>query len=170
MPAERFSIRVSKDYFLFCCAHFITYDGDECERLHGHNYRVAVEVEGPLDPNRYVFDFVAIKRRTQSIVDELDHHMLLATENPRLPVSDGGDNFVVRFDRKTWSFPKEDCVLLPIGNTTAELLAQWFAGRLSDELSRQYAFAPTRLRVEVEEATGQSAAFEIRAEIHGTGE
>ena len=60
MPAERFSIRVSKDYFLFCCAHFITYEGDDCERLHGHNYRVAVELDGPLDGNHYVFDFIAL--------------------------------------------------------------------------------------------------------------
>jgi len=161
MPAERFSIRVSKDYFLFCCAHFITYEGDDCERLHGHNYRVAVEVEGPLDGNGYVFDFIALKRRTQSIVDELDHHMLVATRNPLLPATENGSNIVVRFGEKMWSFPKEDCVLLPIENTTAELIAKWFAGRLTAELQRQHGFAPSRLRIEVEEATGQAAAYEI---------
>jgi 6-pyruvoyltetrahydropterin/6-carboxytetrahydropterin synthase len=42
MPAERYTVRVSKDYLVFCAGHFITYDGDHCERLHGHNYRVAV--------------------------------------------------------------------------------------------------------------------------------
>ena len=161
MPAERYSIRVSKDYFLFCCAHFITYNGDDCERLHGHNYRVAVEVEGPLDPNHYVFDFVALKRRTQSIVDELDHHMLLAMENPLLPVTDVGVNYVVKFGAKTWSFPKEDCAALPIANTTTELLAKWFAGRLSAELEKQYGYTPEVMRVEVEEATGQSATYAI---------
>lgn len=161
MPAERFSIRVSKDYFLFCCAHFITYNGDDCERLHGHNYRVAVEVGGPLDPNQYVFDFVALKRRTQSIVDELDHHMLLAMENPLLPVVEQGDNLVVKFGTKMWSFPKEDCVRLPIANTTTELLAKWFAGRLTTELEKQYGYTPEVMRVEVEEATGQSATYAI---------
>ena len=161
MPAERFSIRVSKDYFLFCCAHFITYNGDDCERLHGHNYRVAVEVEGPLDANHYIFDFVALKRRTQSIVDELDHHMLLAMENPLLPVTDAGDNYTVKFGPKTWSFPKEDCAALPIANTTTELLAKWFAGRLATELEKQYGYTPEVMRVEVEEATGQSATFAI---------
>ena len=161
MPAERFSIRVSKDYFLFCSAHFITYNGDDCERLHGHNYRVAVEVEGPLDANHYIFDFVALKRRTQSIVDELDHHMLLAMENPLLPVTDAGDNYTVKFGPKTWSFPKEDCIALPIANTTTELLAKWFAGRLAAELEKQYGYSPEVMRVEVEEATGQSATFAI---------
>ncbi len=161
MPAERYSIRVSKDYFLFCCAHFITYNGDDCERLHGHNYRVAVEVEGPLDANSYVFDFVALKRRTQSIVDELDHHMLLAMENPLLPVTEAGDNYIVTFGAKTWNFPKEDCAALPIANTTTELLAKWFAGRLVLELEKQYGYTPEVMRVEVEEATGQSATFAI---------
>ena len=161
MPAERYSLRVSKDYFLFCCAHFITYNGDDCERLHGHNYRVAVEIEGPLDANDYIFDFVALKRRTQSIVDELDHHMLLAMENPLLPVTDAGVNYVVKFGAKMWSFPKEDCVALPIANTTTELLAKWFAVRLSVELEKQYGYRPEAMRVEVEEATGQSATFAI---------
>ncbi len=161
MP-ENYTVRVSKDYFLFCCAHFITYNGDDCERLHGHNYRVAVEVEGPLDPNHYVFDFVALKRRTQSIVDELDHHMLIATENPLLPATVQGENVVVRFGAKTWSFPKEDCVMLPIANTTAELLAKWFAGRLVEVLKEQHGYTPGSLRVEVEEATGQSARYTSR--------
>jgi len=27
------------------------YEGDKCERLHGHNYRAAIEGEGVLDEN-----------------------------------------------------------------------------------------------------------------------
>ena len=51
--------RVTKDYLVFCSGHFITYSGDQCERIHGHNYRTAVEVEDDLDVNHYVFDFIA---------------------------------------------------------------------------------------------------------------
>src|SRR5207248_3689453 len=83
MTPERYKVRVTKDHLVFCCGHFISYEGSLCERLHGHNYRAAVEVEGPLDPaNYYLFDFVALKHRTKALTDELDHHMLLATENP----------------------------------------------------------------------------------------
>ncbi len=160
MPAERFSVRVSKDYLIFCCGHFITYDGSECERLHGHNYRVAVGVDGLLDSNHYVFDFVALKNRTREIVDELDHHMLLANANPQLPVEDAGQNWVVRYKEKMWSFPKEDCVVLPIANTTAELLAKWLAGRLVEVLHAKHGFVPDVLRVEVEENIGQAAIYE----------
>ncbi|MCU0705215.1 MAG: 6-carboxytetrahydropterin synthase [Fimbriiglobus sp.] len=162
MPADRYHIRVTKDYLVFCCGHFITYDGDDCERLHGHNYRVAVEVDGLLDRNHYVFDFIALKHRTREIVDELDHHMLLATKNPLLPIEDAGSNWVVRYKEKFWSFPKEDCILLPIENTTTELLAKWMAGRLVEVLHAKYQFVPEVMRVEVEENVGQVAVYEWR--------
>jgi len=158
MPAESYSVRVTKDYLIFCCAHFITYDGRECERLHGHNYRVAVEVDGPLDENYYVFDFIALKNLARKIVDELDHHMLIALENPRLPVEVHGEQVRVTFGAKHWTFPKEDCVLLPIANTTAELLARWIAGRLRDELASRG--VPETIRVEVEESIGQTAKYQ----------
>ncbi len=162
MPAERFTVRVAKDYLVFCCGHFITYAGNECERLHGHNYRAAVQVEGLLDRNHYVFDFIALKHSTRDLVDELDHFMLLAANNPQLPVEDAGTNWVVRFGEKFWSFPKEDCVVLPIANTTAELIAKWLAGRLVEVLHAKHQFVPDVLRVEVEENVGQAAIYEWR--------
>ena len=56
-----YKIVVEKDYLVFACGHFITYS-DSCETLHGHNYRARVELEGELDENGYVWDFVSIKR------------------------------------------------------------------------------------------------------------
>lgn len=164
MPAERFSVRVTKDYLVFCCGHFITYDKTECERLHGHNYRAAVRIDGPLDENWYVFDFVALKNRAKIVVDELDHHMLLATENPQIRVEVVGEKVAVRFAGKEWTFPREDCVLLPIQNTTAELLARWIARRLLDDLKTHYGLTPGVLRVEVEETVGQAATYEWRGD------
>jgi 6-pyruvoyltetrahydropterin/6-carboxytetrahydropterin synthase len=51
-------------------------------------------------------------------------------------------------------------VLLPIENTTAELLARYIAGRLLEALKTKEGFVPEVLRVEVEEAPGQSATVE----------
>jgi 6-pyruvoyltetrahydropterin/6-carboxytetrahydropterin synthase len=162
MPVERYSVRVTKDYLVFCCAHFITYERDDCERLHGHNYRVAVEVDGTLDENHYVFDFIALKNLTRSIVNELDHNMLVATKNPKLPMTVMGSRVVVRFGEKYWDFPQEDCVLLPIENTTTELLAKWIATRLLDELKYKRDVVPDVLRIELEECFGQVARYEWR--------
>jgi 6-pyruvoyltetrahydropterin/6-carboxytetrahydropterin synthase len=159
MP-ERYRVRVSKDYLVFCAGHFISYDGDQCERLHGHNYRAAVEVEGDLDDNHYVFDFIALKNRTKEITDELDHHMLVATRNRFIRVEEGPRGVHVRYKDREWLFPREDCILLPIENTTAELLARYIGERLLDELRRQHRYQPRVLRVEVEESFGQSASCE----------
>src|SRR3954453_15334983 len=81
VPTSRFKVRVTKDYLVFCSGHFITYDGDHCERLHGHNYRASVEITGELDDNHYVFDFIALKTRLREITDQLDHRMLVPTKS-----------------------------------------------------------------------------------------
>lgn len=158
MPAT-FRVRVTKDHLTFCSGHFITYEGKQCERLHGHNYRVAVEVSSPLDDNYYVFDFIALKKMTMAISDELDHRMMLAMKNPYIQVKVEGEQVGVHFESKRWSFPKEDCVLLPIENTTAELLARYIADRLKVVLKQDYRYVPSLLSVEVEESDGQSAIY-----------
>jgi len=162
MSNERFKVRVTKDHLVFCCGHFISYEGHRCERLHGHNYRAAVELEGPLDENYYVFDFVALKRLTRTITDELDHHMLLATQNPVIHVEATDERVQVRYKQSEWVFPRGDCVLLPIENTTAELIARYIANRLLEAMQTESQFVPSVLRVEVEENIGQSATYEWR--------
>jgi 6-pyruvoyltetrahydropterin/6-carboxytetrahydropterin synthase len=157
-----FKIRVTKDHLVFCSGHFISYEGDRCERLHGHNYRAAVEVEGELDANYYVFDFIALKHRTKALTDELDHRMMLATRNAYISVEESARSVRVRYRDREWLFPRDDCVLLPIENTTAELLARYLGQRLLEELRRVHRFEPKVLRVEVEENIGQSATYEWR--------
>jgi 6-pyruvoyltetrahydropterin/6-carboxytetrahydropterin synthase len=163
VTSEHYKVRVTKDHLVFCSGHFISYEGDKCERLHGHNYRTAVEIEGDLDENRYVFDFIALKNRTKAITDELDHRMMLATRNPHIVVEERPDGIHVQYRNRRWLFPRDDCVLLPIDNTTAELLARFIGQRLIDDLRREHGFTPRVLRVEVEENIGQSATYEWHA-------
>ena len=155
-------MRVTKDYLVFSSGHFITYEGNHCERLHGHNYRVAVEVQGPLDENHYVVDFIALKDMTRSITAELDHRMLLPTQNKKIQLHEEGANLRVTYQDRMWSFPRDECVLLPIANTTAELLAGYIAIRLRREMADRGWRSPDVLRVEVEECFGQSAEVEWR--------
>lgn len=163
MPTERFKVAVARDHLVFCCGHFISYDGHQCERLHGHNYRAAVEVEGPLTADWYVFDFTALRARAKEITDELDHHMLLATANPVIRLEETAASVRVRYKDREWLFPRGDCVLLPIENTTTELIAKYIAGRLAAALRDRHGFAPEVMRVEVEESVGVSATFEWRS-------
>ena len=156
---ERFRVCVAKESFIFCSGHFISYEGDKCERLHGHNYRATAEIEGRLDANYYLFDFIALKRLTKSITDELDHRMLLATRNAHVKVEESSERVRVKYRDREWVFPRADCVLLPIENTTAELLARFIGQRLAETLKAEYGFTPEVLRIEVEENVGQSATW-----------
>jgi 6-pyruvoyltetrahydropterin/6-carboxytetrahydropterin synthase len=160
MP-QQFHVRVTKDYLVFSAAHFITFNGNVCERLHGHNYRVAAEVAGPLDENHYVVDFIALRDALRDIVAELDHHVLLPTQHPLIRVTASERSVEAKFEDRRWEFPREDCVLLPIAQTTAELLAQHIGGRLKDALSARIASQPNRWRVEVDECEGQIGVWEL---------
>jgi 6-pyruvoyltetrahydropterin/6-carboxytetrahydropterin synthase len=155
-----YKVRVSKDYLVFCSGHFITYAGGLCERIHGHNYRVAVEVEDALDANDYVFDFIALKDLTRSITDELDHRMLLPTKSALITLVEDGPNWLVRYQDRRWSFPRDECALVPIANTTAELLADYIGARLREAFGARNLPIPGVMRVEVEESFGQSAVAE----------
>jgi 6-pyruvoyltetrahydropterin/6-carboxytetrahydropterin synthase len=159
--AESYCVRMKKDYLVFSAAHFITFNGNVCERLHGHNYRVTAEVPGPLDENSYVVDFIALRDTLKAIVDELDHHMLLPTSHPTIHVVADERSVEVTHEDRRWVFPRCDCILLPVPNTTAELLARYIGRRLLDDLQKRIGQRPKIVRIEVDECEGQSAVCEL---------
>jgi len=156
-----FRVQVSKDYLVFASAHFITFKGHQCETLHGHNYRVGVAVEGSLDSETlFVLDFSVLKQITRQLVDQIDHKVLLPTLNPKLNFREDGDRISVDyFGKPTYVFPRRDCALLPIPNTTAEMLAQYLGAQLRQELAAGGHTHLTSLELEVEENYGQAATY-----------
>ncbi len=154
-------VRVEKSQHVFSAGHFITYDGGTCERLHGHNYRVAAEVAGPLDENHYVVDFIALRDALHAISAELDHRMLLPTEHPQIHVEDDGREVTATFEDRRWVFPSDDCLLLPLANTTTELLARYLGKRLLESLIERTGVRLERLRIELDECDGQLAVCEL---------
>jgi 6-pyruvoyltetrahydropterin/6-carboxytetrahydropterin synthase len=156
-----FRVQVSKDYLVFASAHFITFRGHQCESLHGHNYRVGVAVEGTVDAEcLFVLDFSVLKQITRRFVDEIDHKVLLPTLNPKLAYREEGDRISVDyFGEPTYVFPRRDCALIPIQNSTAEMLAQYLGIRVREELTRSGYTHLTLLEFEVEENYGQSATY-----------
>jgi 6-pyruvoyltetrahydropterin/6-carboxytetrahydropterin synthase len=152
---ETFRVLLQKEQLVFSAAHFITFAGDICECLHGHNYGVRAEVEGPLDENRYVVDFIAFRDSLAEIVKKLDHHMLLPLNHPMIQVTEEGKEVVTRFRDKRWVFPREDCQLLPIGNTTAEEIAWWIGTELKSAMKPKVGDRLTTLEIGVDENHGQ---------------
>jgi 6-pyruvoyltetrahydropterin/6-carboxytetrahydropterin synthase len=156
-----YRVSVTKDYLVFASAHFITFAGHRCEGLHGHNYRVRVTIEGGLNPEAwFVFDFVELKRIMKRLCDEIDHVVLLPLESDRVKVFEEGATVRVDVDgAPRYVFPRKDCALLPIPNTTVEMLAKLLTMRLRRELESGGASALTAIEMEVEENFGQSAVY-----------
>ena len=159
--SETYHVRLTKEHLIFSAAHFITFNGNICERLHGHNYRVFAEVYGPLDENQYVIDFIALRDTLKEITMELDHHMLLPTEHSQIQVTAGEDEVEVSFEDRRWVFPRGDCILLPVANTTAELLARYLGNELLTRLEKRTGARPQRLVIGVDENEGQWGICEL---------
>ena len=158
-----FRVSVSKDYLVFASAHFITFAGHRCEGLHGHNYRVSVTIEGALNQEAwFVFDFVELKRIMRKLCDEIDHLVLLPTRSDRVQLREEGENVMVAVDgRPRYVFPRRDCALLPIPNTTVEMLAEMLIDRLRAALDVAGSKGLTAIEMEVEENFGQSATCRV---------
>jgi 6-pyruvoyltetrahydropterin/6-carboxytetrahydropterin synthase len=159
-----FRVSVTKDYLVFASAHFITFAGHRCEGLHGHNYRARVTVEGEIDEESwFVFDFVVIKRIMRGLCDEIDHKVLLPLQNPKIQIGEEGESVTVAYEgTPRYVFPKKDCALLPITNTTVEMLAELLAGRFRAEVETLGARGLTAIEMEIEENFGQSAVYRLR--------
>ena len=154
---DEYRVTVSKDYLVFAAGHFITFGEGKCESLHGHNYRAGVTLWGGLDDHALVYDFVTLKREMMSILEPLDHRMLLPTANPHLSVAPVDGAIEVRFESRRYLFPEQDVTLLPISNTTAEMIATWFVDQLLERLAIRGESGVQQVEVEIEESFGQSA-------------
>ncbi len=106
--SSRFSLRTISE---FAAAHSLRdYPGD-CQRLHGHNWKVEVEVSADeLDELGMVVDFKIVKAVTKEVTDRLDHRYL---------------NELEPFDR-----------INPTAERIAQTLFQEISGKLNDERVR----------------------------------
>jgi len=88
--------------------------------------------------------------------------VLLPLQSERVKVAEEGEIVKVSVDGKPrYVFPRRDCALLPIPNTTVEMLAQMLTERLRAELDTLGASGVTAIEMEVEENFGQSAVYRL---------
>lgn len=163
-----YAIRVYKQYFNFASSHFMFFENGSREPLHGHNYKVSVRGDSPRLTGDMVFDFLNIKPIVRTLCNSLDHKLLLPQFNPHLKILEDSvlSNYkLVLADKGEMSIPQSDILILPIANTSAELLAQYLAMEINKETKQKYNFYFSTLEVEVEETPGQSAIFILREEI-----
>lgn len=158
------SLNLAKQNFKFSSAHFLIFDNQSAEMLHGHNYQVEVDIDSPvantLEQNGkmgYVVDFNVLKKYIKSKVDLWDEHVLLPKLHPDMKsaISSNQKNYEITFRNRFYSFPKSEVIWLEITNTSVEQLSAILAEDFFQEFKK---YGITKLTVSVEETRGQSAS------------
>jgi len=106
-------------------------------------------------------DFRAVRAALKTIVAELNHRVLLPTGHPSIRVSVKGREVEAVCGDRRWVFPADNCLLLPLASTTTELLAQYVGQRLLSQLALPHTTTPPRVRIEIDEGSGDSAVCEL---------
>lgn len=163
-PTESWSIQVEKDYLKFSAAHFLIFPDGTAERLHGHNYKVYVELHTALDQHGLVVNFKEIKPIIRGLCDELDEHLLIPGRHPVLTaVETTAGAIEIRYRERRYLIPVEEVIVLPISNSSAENLAAWLGRELRERMRRSWPdLRVQRLSVGIEETPGQRGIWTLR--------
>ncbi len=156
----RVTLKLAKADFKFAAAHFTWFADGSAERLHGHNYRVSVQLAGDqLDASGMLVEARVVKDHVRRLCEALDERTLLPEPGPHVTIEMRGSEIEARVAGRSYRLPAADVFQLPVPNVTVECLARWLWGEIAKALAGVPA---SSLAVEVEESDGQSASFEAR--------
>lgn len=120
-------MRLRKTFWI-SAGHIVHTKKTMCSRMHGHNWRIDVYIQGRPMKDGMIADFIDIKK---IIVNKLDHKTIL----PISLISKEMANYVgFEVFGKEYLLPRSDCALLPIAAATCECIAGWICEQLTKEL------------------------------------
>lgn len=138
--------------------HMTVYPDGHKERLHGHNFRIILDVEIADGGLAAMIDLGVARRALDALCDAWREHTLLAANNPHLEILRDDDELEFRLCGARYVLPRGDVVLLPIENTSVEGLAEHVAAVLSEQLADPNVRA---LEIRVDELPDIGASFRV---------
>jgi len=69
-------MKISKE-FKWEMGHRLPFHSGKCKNIHGHTYKMRVEIEGDLDENGMVIDYYDVSEIISPMVEELDHSFMV---------------------------------------------------------------------------------------------
>jgi 6-pyruvoyltetrahydropterin/6-carboxytetrahydropterin synthase len=154
-------IRIARAEHKFSCAHMTVFADGTKERLHGHNYTVAVSIEVDRISLDAMVPFAPIKAAIAELCRAWKERVLLAERNPFFAiVRDDERELEVTLCGERYVMPRHDALLLPVDNISVEALAAHVAAVLRDRIAHATPHA-VALEVTVEESPGQGASCTV---------
>ncbi|MBS7268630.1 MAG: 6-pyruvoyl tetrahydropterin synthase family protein [Candidatus Freyarchaeota archaeon] len=149
-----YKLKVERTDLNFSAAHFLIRH-PKCERIHGHNYKVTIEIESDkLNSQQMIVDFLDVRNIARDICQKMDHHILIPTKEKEVEIKEMGEEIEVIANRRRYIFPKDDALLLPIEATTVEKISEYIYKQL-----KQSPLKNMKIRVSVEEAEGSIGTY-----------
>jgi 6-pyruvoyltetrahydropterin/6-carboxytetrahydropterin synthase len=124
------SIEIEKSYLHFSAAHFTIFSATNRERLHGHNWRIAVEITGEVGDDGLCFDYAIYKKILKDLCSKYDEYTLIAEQSCHLEITEDDDFYYIKHDNRTQPLLKTDTILMPVKNVTIESLSQYFLSEM----------------------------------------
>jgi 6-pyruvoyltetrahydropterin/6-carboxytetrahydropterin synthase len=143
-----------KTNITFSSAHIIP-EYEKCGRLHGHTYAIHAKIYGVPDEKGIIVDFSVLKKTLREVVGELDHKVLIPEKSTWVTIEKEQDIIFLNSFGKKYSFPVEDCVLLPFDSTSAENLARYLLSKVDEHLASF--LQVEKIEIGVDEGFGQGA-------------
>lgn len=152
-----YTLILAKQDFKFSCAHFIVFDAERAELLHGHNYRLTVELRGrSLDGEGLLLDMARVKSLIRSACARLDNRTLVPGASRHVAVERRGGGVEVAFRDRRYRFPDDDVLILDEPNTSIEVLARMLWRELAAALDEPRV---DELAVSVSQTRGQECRY-----------
>lgn len=133
-------IKLHESELKFSAGHFMIFDENRRESLHGHDYRVGVEFKTVVVDNGMSFDCRAFKLDILKLCERLDYKFIIAMHSPFMTLTELPDQWQVQVAKQTLFFYKQDAIVLPITNVTLEELSAWFVFRIQQEITQHCEF------------------------------
>lgn len=148
-------IEIAREQYKFSCAHMTVFADGSKERLHGHNYTIAVALEVASIELANMVPFSAIKQALRELCASWKEHVMLATKNPFFVIKTEAPELEFTLCGERYVMPRGDALLLPLDNISVETLAAHVAELLAESINAPTA---TSLEVTIEESPGQGAS------------
>ena len=156
------TLHLAKQNFKFSAAHFLIFDENSAERLHGHNYQVRVDLETPsadkFEASGYFVDFNVFKKFIKATLDGWDEMVLLPEKHPDMKFKKTEKSLEVTFRDRFYVFPLNEVLLLPVSNTSVEQFSRLLAESFYKEFKTH---GVSKVQVYVEETPGQGASTSV---------